>query len=135
MDESEHKRKRKEYWKNFNVAFEEDEEIQNFSAYHRNPTFGQVLVWRAMSLGMTAQYNVLATNKRVILLPHNNNATFKREVIRYIPFNKIKIIGDSGLLEFEIEDKKTLRLTPIRWANKLAKISHQELIESIKVNK
>lgn len=134
MDESEHKGKQKEYWKNFNVAFEADEEIQGFSVYHRNPTVGQALVWRAMSLGMTAQYNVLITNKRAILLPHNNNATFKREAIRYIPFNKVKIIGDSGVLEFEIEERKTLRLTPIRWANKLGKTSHEDLIESIRAN-
>ena len=134
MDELVHKGKRKEYWKNFKVTFEEDEEIRYFCVYHRNPTVGQVLVWRAMSLGMTAQYYVLVTNKRILLLPQNNNATFKREAVRYLPFDKVRIIGDSGVLEFTVEEGRTLRLTPIRWANKLGKTSHQDLVESIRAN-
>ena len=122
------------FLKEIPIDYEKDEVVQHVAVYHRNPTVGQVLVWRAMSLGMTAQYNVAVTNKRVILVPHNNNATFKREVVRYIPFIKIRIIGDSGVLEFEVEERRTLRLTPIRWANELGKRSHTDLIESIRAN-
>ena len=39
------------------------------AAYHKNPNVGQVLLWRAWSMGMTAKYFVLLTSKRVIIVP------------------------------------------------------------------
>lgn len=122
----------KDQYKRVGVNFDDDEEIEGAAVYHKNPNVGQVLFYRAMSFGVTAAYLMLVTNKRAILVPYNNNMTFTREKVRYVAFSNIKILKENGALEFEVNEKKPLRLSPMVLSNKIRHVDLSVLLKSIR---
>lgn len=125
----------KAHWEKSRVIFGLEEEILNVAAYHKNPNVGQILLWRAWSMGMTAKYFVLLTSKRVIIVALNNVASLKLEKVKYVKFENVRIMQEDGALEVEADEKKLLRIYPETWANKLNQVDLQDLIHNIKLNK
>jgi hypothetical protein len=102
--------------------------------YHKKPNVGQVLLYHAMAPGMTEKFIVLVTNKRVIVTPLFWKKLGKRQLVRYLPFDKVRILRESGSLEFAVDDSKPLRLSPDFVANKVNQISLKDLTNSIRAN-
>jgi hypothetical protein len=114
-----------------NGKFEEDEEILSMAVYHKNPNFGQVLLFRAWSFGNTAKYFVHLKNKLVVIVPANNILSFKPESIMCVPFENIRIISSEGAaLEVKINEDKSFRIYPDTLVNK---IRHVDLNNFIKI--
>lgn len=119
-------------WINNQIEFEENEEILSLAVFHKNPNVAQVLIWRAMSFGLTAKYFLLLTNMRVIVIPMNNEISFKRNEIMTLPFKKIRIRKEDGALDVNIGKKKPLRLYPDTFGNKMNHVNMNDFIGIIR---
>lgn len=117
-------------WEKSKVKFEQDEEILSVAGFHKNPNLAQIVIWRAMSPGLTTNYIVLLTNLRAVIVPIANSLKPK---ILYIPFENIKVIQEDGAMEIDAKDgKKPLRIYPDSFANKLGKANMEDFVQILK---